>query len=205
MKIRPAALLALPLLGCSPGDEPAAASVAAAPAASQADSPSDTKADSQADAAPREGFVAGRARSMTFEVPESWRSETPSSGMRLAQYAVADDTELVLFHFGEGGGGSAQANLDRWVGQVSQPDGSPSSNRAMYTRAERDGLSFSMVDVAGTYQGMGASAQEGWRLLGAVVEGGDGPYFLRLTGPEATVESALQDYLQVVASIRVDA
>ena len=42
----------------------------------------------------------------TFQVPETWKAEQPSSKMRKAQYKFGK-TEIVVFYFGAGSGGSA--------------------------------------------------------------------------------------------------
>jgi hypothetical protein len=63
------------------------------------------------------------------EVPSGWTSRAPSSTMRLAEYvlpATADaSAEVVVFFFGPAQGGSVDANLARWRGQFSNPDGAP--------------------------------------------------------------------------------
>ena len=76
--------------------------------------------------------IAGELR---FKAPPEWIVEKPSSAMRLAQYKLpkvdgdSEDASLVLYFFGENQGGSVQANLERWVSQFEQPDGSSSSAR----------------------------------------------------------------------------
>ena len=70
------------------------------------------------------------------KVPAEWTEQTPSSSMRKAQYALpkvsgdGEDGELAVFYFGQGQGGSVEANIERWIGQISQPDGSPSKDKA---------------------------------------------------------------------------
>ena len=88
----------------------------------------------ETDSAPGPAVSAGPAQAsaagLRFEAPSTWISETPSSSMRLAQYRLPglegdpEDAELAVFYFG-GQGGSVQANVDRWIGQFSNPDGSP--------------------------------------------------------------------------------
>jgi hypothetical protein len=68
------------------------------------------------------------------------------------------------------------------------------------------GLKQTSVDVAGSYKpapmgGAGGSVKDGWRLLGAVVEGPGGPWFFRLTGPDATVAAAKKQFDAVLASL----
>src|SRR6266496_3368784 len=75
---------------------------------STAGRPSDNSASAQ--------NVAGELR---FKVPESWTTEKPTSEMRVAQYKLpkadgdSEDGLLVVYYFGRGQGGSAQANIDR--------------------------------------------------------------------------------------------
>src|SRR5262245_2095451 len=69
---------------------------------------------------------------VTAAVPKSWKDKPTTSGMRVAQWAIpgkAGDAELVVYYFGEGGAGSAQQNLDRWIQQFEQPDGSASAEK----------------------------------------------------------------------------
>lgn len=152
--------------------------------------------------------VAGELRS---HVPEGWTTEKPTSEMRVAQYKLpkADgDTEdglLVVYYFGQGQGGSAQANIDRWINQVKQPDGQPSKDKAKTDTLTVNGLSVNTVDVSGNYGG-GMSPDSAptnsntvYRLRAAVVETPKGSYFVKLTGPANTVQhwdQAYNDYLR---------
>lgn len=55
-------------------------------------------------------------------VPANWTSRTPSSSMRLAEYLVGGEgskVEVVVYFFGQGQGGSADANIERWREQFS--------------------------------------------------------------------------------------
>src|ERR1041385_3882899 len=71
-----------------------------------------------------------------YTMPAGWQEEKPTSNMRVAQYKLPRvegdnaDAELVLYYFGQGQGGSTQANIDRWLNQMQQPDGSPSKDKA---------------------------------------------------------------------------
>jgi hypothetical protein len=131
--------------------------------------------------------------------------------MRAAEYVVPGSTEseaavLVVHHF-PGMGGSAEANLARWLGQFTQPDGSDTISAARIESATVNGLEVSRVDVTGTYTGMqagtGAPAAplENQRLLGAIVRGPDGPVFFKLVGPSAVVESAEPAFEELVSSV----
>jgi hypothetical protein len=151
--------------------------------------------------------IAGELR---FKVPEGWTTETPTSEMRVGQYKLpkadgdSEDALLVVYYFGRGQGGSTQANIDRWINQIKQPDGQPSNEKAKTETLTVNGLQVNTVDVTGTYAGgmspdsAPANNKSIYRLRAAVVETPKGSYFVKLTGPEKTVghwDQAYNDYL----------
>ena len=157
--------------------------------------------------APTQSVVAGELR---YKAPEGWVIEHPTSSMRVAQYKLpkaADDSEdasLVLYYFGSVQGGSVQDNIDRWVGQIEQPDGSSSSDKVKIELTV-NGLRVTMIDLAGTYTaemspGSGTHYNKpNYRLRAAVVETSNGNYFVKLVGPQKTVgrwDKAFIDYLK---------
>jgi hypothetical protein len=127
-----------------------------------------------------------------------WIVETPSSSSRKAQYKLpraegdSEDAGLVVYYF-NGGGGTPQANADRWIAEFAGPDGKPATNAAKIARKTVNNIPLTLVDVSGTYassMGMtqqGGKPKSGVRLLGAIAETGNGPWFIKLTGPERTV------------------
>jgi hypothetical protein len=135
---------------------------------------------------------------LKYTPPPDWTAEKPSSSMRQGQYRLAravgdaEDGELAVFYF-QGSGGGVQANIDRWIGQFSKPDGSPATEAATMTKREVNGMKVSVVDVSGTYHAaMGPMLAEtqtkpGFRMLAAVVETKGGPWFFKFTGPAKTV------------------
>lgn len=134
---------------------------------------------------------------LTWDKPEGWVEETPSSSMRRAQYRVpaeSGDGECVVFYFGPGQGGGAQANADRWAGQFEQPDGRPSTE-VMETRTVTvERMSILFTEVTGTYHsgsmtGGPTTTKPDHMLLGAIAEGPDANWFFKFTGPEATVRA----------------
>ncbi|MHC4949330.1 MAG: hypothetical protein ACYTG1_13940 [Planctomycetota bacterium] len=139
-----------------------------------------------------------------FAAPEGWIAEPPSSSMRLAQYRLpgeVGEANLVIFYFGTAGAGQVDANLDRWCGQLSQPDGRDS--REVATRAERevDGTTIHELDLTGTFvaempPGSGVRVnEEGYRLLASIVmDEAHGPLYVKLVGPDATVAEQMETY-----------
>lgn len=145
---------------------------------------------------------------LRFTVQSAWTRVPAASEMRAAQFRLpkagsdADDGELVLFHFGAGQGGGTQENIDRWLGQMSQPDGSSTKDKSTTTIRTINGLKVTMVDATGAYTGMGdKTAKPGWRMLGAVIEGKGGPWFWKAVGPQATVEAAKPGFDTLINSI----
>lgn len=158
---------------------------------------------------------ASPAGSLRFPAQAGWVVETPTSSMRKAQYRLPGatgpegDASLVVYHFGPGGGGGIEANLERWAGQFEQPDGSDSS--AVLRRATRtvNGLARTEVELAGTYvaetsPGSGERVrQEGWSLLAAILEAPGGAYYVKLVGPLATVERWRTSYRSFLDGVRL--
>jgi hypothetical protein len=152
--------------------------------------------------------VSGELR---YKVPEGWIVEKPTSDMRFAQYKLPksgadnEDALLIVYYFGKGQGGPAQANIDRWIGQMQQPDGSSSKEKAKTESLTVNGLPVNTVDVLGNYSGgmspdsAPAQKQAIYRLRAAVIETPQGSYFVKLTGPEKTVghwDQAYTDYIK---------
>jgi hypothetical protein len=160
---------------------------------------------SPATAAPHKG--------LTFAPPESWISEPPASSNRKAQFKLphaegdTEDAKLVVYFF-QGGGGTPQANVNRWIGEFSGPDGSPVANSAKVTHRTINGIPLTVVDVSGSYANSMMSMQQtngpkpNYRLIGAIAETKDGPWFIKLTGPAKTVSKWASSYEAFLNSIR---
>jgi hypothetical protein len=140
---------------------------------------------------------AAPAGALSWTAPEGWQAAKPASSMRMAEYVVPGDAgaaSMTVFYFGAGGGGGVEPNIARWVGQFKKDGGAAEAKRATRTV---NGLTVHTVDVAGTYNAgaamMGGAQDLGdQRVLGAIVETPQGPYFFKLLGPVATI-AAQQD------------
>ena len=149
-------------------------------------------------------------------MPRGWVPKAPSSQMRVAEFVLpkadgdAEDATLTVYFFG-GTGGTVQANLDRWIGQMSQPDGRPSKDVARTSAmTSTAGVKMTLVDVPGTYiaEVTPGSTERfnkpGFRLRAAVVESTGGPYYVKLTGPAKTVDKWDASYTAFLKSISVE-
>ena len=153
------------------------------------------------------------AATLAFTTPQGWQRGTPASSMRVAELTLpraagdAEDAQLIIYYFG-GSGGSVDANIDRWVGQMQQPDGKASAAVAKKDTRTVNGLSVSLVDVAGTYtaeMAPGSAEHQNkprFRLRTGVVQTPNGPYFIKLTGPEKTVARWEQAFNQFISSLK---
>ena len=152
---------------------------------------------------------------LKFDAPAGWVSKPPASSMRVAEFTLpkatgdAEDATLGIFYFG-GQGGNVDANLERWIGQMVQPDGRPSKPLAKTTKFTSRGLAITLVDLTGTYVAEvspGSSERfnkPGFRLRAAVVETKEGPYFVKLTGPEKTVARWDESFMAFLKSLRIE-
>lgn len=229
MKLRTLAVVSLVVAGCgSEAREPAAAHEPATSADSTGESDEATRlafeaarqasleaahgphgADPRATGASPHGGAGGplteSAGGVAWHAPEPFVPSPPTSSMRLLQYTPADHdgAELVVFHFPPGQGGSVDDNVDRWLGQFTQPDGRPTREVATVDRGESNGVHLTRVDASGTFAGMRPSGEtstaSNQRLIGLIAEGPAGLVVFKLTGP-ADVVGDLADEMESLAS-----
>lgn len=129
--------------------------------------------------------------------------------MRLATYQIPpapgdqDSAECAVYYFGAGQGGGVQANIDRWIGQFQGSKAAPKVDKRTIS-----GLKVTTVDVSGAYNGMGGPRapegppKQGYRLLGAIVEGPQGSVFFKFTGPAKTVAANQSEFEKMLSSLK---
>lgn len=135
---------------------------------------------------------------LSLSAPAGWKRVPPKSAIVETEFSIPAEGE------GEqpgrmtvmGAGGSVAANVDRWYGQFSQPDGSATKDKAVTKTLKLAGCTVTMVDIPGTYKDQPGGPFAGgksvdrpnYRMLAAIVETADqGSYFLKFYGPAATV------------------
>ncbi len=144
-------------------------------------------------------LISGKTGSLKWSAPESWVKETPKSSMRKAQYSLSrvkgdpEDATVVIYYF-KGQGGGVEANIKRWAGQFTQPDGRQSEDIISVRKDTVNDLKQTIVDVSGTFQFKMTPAQSSstekpnFRMIAAVVESGSGPWFVKFVGPHRTID-----------------
>ena len=158
-----------------------------------------------------------QADRLSFAVPAGWVVERPTSSMRKAQLRLpgtvdAGDAELVIFNFGHTpeAGGSVEANFERWCGQFTQADGGDTASLAPRKQTEIAGMAVHSIDIGGRYvAAMRPGAPEmhdkpGHRMLGSVIITPEGKYFLKLLGPQQTVQAHAEAYDSFLLSLKRD-
>jgi hypothetical protein len=106
-----------------------------------------------------------------------------------------------------GAGGSIEANIARWYGQFSQPDGSSTKDKVGLKTLRIAGCKVTCVDVSGTFKDMPGGPFAGgqsidrpnYRMMAAIIETPDkGNYFIKFYGPATTVEASADGFQKMI-------
>jgi len=148
---------------------------------------------------------------LNYTAPAGWVVEQPSSTMRVAQFSLPGQdgmaaAELAVFNIG----GSVNANLQRWNGQFSQPDGRPTSEAAQIDKVTVGNLEVTVIYITGTFLASAAmsggptSNKPGYAMLAAMVETSQGPWQFKATGPEQTLSYWRESFDEFVRGFTVN-
>lgn len=147
-----------------------------------------------------------------YVVPEGWE-ELPPSEMRPANLRPAGDPDAECYlSYLAGDGGGLLANVNRWREQ--QMGLSPIGDEELAALPESTvlGARGVVVELEGSFRGMGAEdVRPGWKLVGLVVPGSsfspEWPFtiFVKLTGPAALVDAERAAFEEFVASLALHA
>ena len=149
----------------------------------------------------------------TFVAPAEWVVKPVTSSMRAASFVLSakpkEEAELVVYYFGDGGAGSVQANLDRWVDQFQQPGGKSSKDASKVEQLKIAGQDATVVSVSGRYvamamPGAGSAVDKADQaLLAAIVPSPSGPYYFKLVGAKKTVDAHAKRFRAMLASLQL--
>lgn len=151
---------------------------------------------------------------LTLVLPEKWERKPPASRIVDHEFAApaveGDPAEARITVMGAGGG--IQANVDRWIGQFEQPDGSDSRDKTKVEKKRISDTDVYVVSVTGNYKdrpGGGPFTQtpvvvrEDYRMLSAIVATErQGHYFIKMYGPRKTVDAQEEAFAEMVASLK---
>ncbi len=141
--------------------------------------------------------------------PSSWETVPPKSGIIQYEFKAPkdkkEDTARITIMQATGG---IDANIDRWIGQF---DGVKDSE-VKKEKKDIAGATVHIVDISGTYkESMGGGPfapgkvekRENYRMLGAIIETKEaGTIFVKMTGPQATVEPLAEGFKKSVMEVK---
>lgn len=116
-----------------------------------------------------------------------------------------DDARITVM----GAGGSIEQNINRWIGQFTQPDGKSTRVNTDITEKEVAGQKVHLVKLAGTFRDQlgpfaPATYRENYRMLGAIIVTEKmGRYYVKMVGPKETVDAHEKAFLGVIDSLTI--
>lgn len=139
--------------------------------------------------------------------PAAWVWTQPTMQFRTLQYTVpgqggsTEAAELVISLFLGNDGGPIEQNVSRWANQFRDAEGKAATPK----REDREinGLKVILVELKGAYMAMGATGpKEGTLQLAAIVRAPERTVFIRLNGPEKTVEAERATWDKLVEGLK---
>jgi len=139
--------------------------------------------------------------SFTYDLPSGWQ-ELPPAQFRDVNLRVGDSAETDCY-VSVGAGGIAQ-NVDRWRKQFGQGPMDGGASAALPKKPFLGGEG-ALVDLEGTFGGMGGEAREGYRMIGLIRDLSGRTVTLKLVGPADLVGREVERFLAFAASLRAAA
>ncbi len=152
--------------------------------------------------------------SIKFTATGNWKSVPPRSRMLDAELKIPKvegdevDGRLTIM----GAGGSIEANIVRWQGQFTQPDGGDTAGKTKQKAMEIDGQKVNFVDITGTFMdavggpfsGKPKVERKNYRMLAAIIQTeANGNYFVKFYGPKATIDKNEKYFKKMLESLKV--
>jgi len=137
---------------------------------------------------------------LKFAMPKSWKQAEVTNAMRLAQFAipaVEGDSEPGELVISGPFGGTAQANIQRWIDQFES-----SGREVKLTKGTSPQGDYIFAEISGTYKKPDGppilrktTAAPGFRMQGVMMTvKGSGNYFYKLTGPDKTIAAQAEPF-----------
>ncbi len=182
---------------------------AAAWAADQPATKPDPKADPKID--PKIELADGK---LLLQAPASWVRKAPRNRIVEHEFAIPaakDDPEegrLTVM----GAGGDVDANIERWINQFDQADGSATKNQVPEADRKKTiaGLEVRFVDLMGTFKDSPRPLdptvvpvqKPNYRMLAAIVTAPKlGNYFFKFYGPRQTVSDHAEEFRKMIGGL----
>ncbi len=175
------------------------------------DKPADKPASGESKESRKIDLADGK---LLLEAPASWERKKPKVNFIEHEFAVpatkGDDADGRITVMGAGG--DLDANIERWINQFDQPDGSETKNLVPEGDRKRtiNGLEVRFVDLMGTYKDSPRpfdpsavpTAKANYRMLAAIVSAPKlGNYFFKFYGPRQTVTDHSDEFRKMIDGI----
>lgn len=152
---------------------------------------------------------------MELTAPKSWERRQPQT--RIVEYEFAakpvegdkDEARITIM----GAGGGVEANIERWIGQFEQPDGTSSKEKTKVDKRKIGDVEVHTVSITGTYKDRPGGGpftntpvvkRENYRMLGAIlVTENMEHYYIKMYGPKNTVDAQEKAFQEMVESLKV--
>ena len=128
--------------------------------------------------------------------------------MRLAQFRLPGEkaAEVIVFYFGAGQGGGAQANIARWVSQFKPVNGKP-VQPSVDNMTTAGGFEVTWVEIQGDYaRGVGVGPIGDYKfdqmLIAAITETPRGNLYIQFHGDRDTILEHRDEFSQFVMTLR---
>jgi hypothetical protein len=137
--------------------------------------------------------------------PSAWKQQQPKSGIVMYEFSSpateGDKTDGRMTVMAAGG--SVDANVERWYGQFSQPDGGNTKERAKVDKRTIAGREVHLVDISGTYREQFAGNMElpNYRMLAAIVVTPEANFFIKYYGPRKTITANEKPFKEMIESL----
>jgi hypothetical protein len=147
----------------------------------------------------------------SLAAPAGWKRVQPKSGIVETEFEIPGEADATAGRMTVmGAGGTVAANIDRWIGQFTQPDGTVTKDKTSTKELKLAGCTVTIVDIPGTYKDMPGGPFAGgkavdrpnYRMLAAIIETpAAGNYFLKFYGPAVTVAKHADGFRTMVEGL----
>ena len=148
-------------------------------------------------------------KNISYKLPDGWVASSSDKQFRLLEINLKDNSDFSLVVFNNIQG-TADQNIDRWIGQFKQ-DQSLNKDNIVIKRDSLDSKYVTSIEMYGTYEvpRMGNNSapvvvQSNYGLLGGVVEFPNSLYFLKAVGNNDLIKENLASFEEFLYSIELN-
>lgn len=146
--------------------------------------------------------------SLAYQIPQGWVAKPPRP-MTKEIYSLPraegdpEDGDLAVSFYPGMKNVPLEQHVARYAGQFQQPDGRPTSEVLKTTELEETAHPTTLIDVSGRYNagsmfGPKQPPKDDFRMMTAIVNTPEGPWFFKLVGPAKTVARHEEAFLELV-------